>query len=419
MRLLSIGKIIHSWNIIIEFIIMIINHIYHSEWIIQDILQVLENIFTPDTLVLCDTRLLIKKEVLPHIPFVWYYDQRILPILKNTNLIVADGVNESILNYFQSLGLAKNVKIFHVPNIPSNTLTEILLENKQTLSEIRTKNFKKLLSLFVDSNVETLAKELWLQCHISSDINMRANNKLLLKKFLIQEGLPFVSGTSSSDLKIIEEYYNMSEEYFFKSPLGVSGYGFWSNKKNTLNEILDQYWWQEIIIEKVIQKIGSPSIQFVIDPSTKNGYIFWLTDQILEDWQHYLGNISPSTFLHTHPEAIKEILFQSEMIINYISSLGYTWFWGIDFMVSDLGEVYATEVNARWTGATYPAISSILLTNSVATPWRYMTYDVEHETINAYLKNSIKSWNERGIFPICIWSLERYWKVQVLEFFDK
>jgi hypothetical protein len=60
-------------------------------------------------------------------------------------------------------------------------------------------------------------------------------------------------------------------------------------------------------------------------------------------------------------------------------------------MVSDLGEVYATEVNARWTGATYPAISSILLTNSVATPWRYMTYDVEHETINAYLKNSIKS----------------------------
>lgn len=69
---------------------MMYNHIHNPIETQKLILEALHFLFTTETLVLCDTRLLIKKEVLPHIPFVGYYDQRILPILSNTNIILSD-----------------------------------------------------------------------------------------------------------------------------------------------------------------------------------------------------------------------------------------------------------------------------------------------------------------------------------------
>lgn len=106
---------------------MIYNHIQHSDYIVNVLPEVLNSMFTADTLVLCDTRLLIKHDVLPHIPYVQYYDQRVLPILKNTTLILADGLDSRILSYFQSFGLCENIDIIDVPNNPECTLTEIIL----------------------------------------------------------------------------------------------------------------------------------------------------------------------------------------------------------------------------------------------------------------------------------------------------
>jgi predicted ATP-grasp superfamily ATP-dependent carboligase len=63
----------------------------------------------------------------------------------------------------------------------------------------------------------------------------------------------------------------------------------------------------------------------------------------------------------THPHLIDEIIAISEKIIEYIQGIGYVGFGGIDFMIDDAGHIYATEVNARFTGATYPAISTFLL----------------------------------------------------------
>lgn len=106
---------------------MIYNHIQHSDYIASALPGILDTMFTTDTLVLCDTRLLIKHDVLPHIPYVQYYDQRVLPIIKNTTLILADGLDSRILSYFQSFGLCENVDIIDVPNNPEHTLTEIIL----------------------------------------------------------------------------------------------------------------------------------------------------------------------------------------------------------------------------------------------------------------------------------------------------
>ncbi|MBC7498184.1 ATP-grasp domain-containing protein [Candidatus Gracilibacteria bacterium] len=394
---------------------MIHNHIHNPIETQKLITQALHFLFTPDTLVLCDTRLLIKKEVLPHIPFVGYYDQRILPILSNTNIIISDGVDSDILSYFEGFGLCADVNIFAIPNNTDVTLTENILFHPETIRMLKNKNFTKIVSLSVNNDVENLAKQIGANCIVSADIMKRANDKLDLKKFLIAVGLPYVEGVSTSEPEIIRKYYDQSTHYFFKSPQGVSGYGFWSNKNNTLDDILSQYAGEEIIIERVIEKIGSPSIQFCIwGEDIKKSCIFGFTDQILENGQHYLGNTSPSGFLITHPHLIDEIISLSEKIIEYIENIGYIGFGGIDFMIDADGHIYATEVNARFTGATYPAISSFLLRGDLTTSWKYITKEGVTETIEEYLNISIQKPDEFGLFPICIAPLKQYGRAQVL-----
>lgn len=82
-------------------------------------------------------------------------------------------------------------------------------------------------------------------------------------------------------------------------------------------------------------------------------------------------------------------------------------------MVSD-GQVYATEVNARFTGATYPAITSYLLSGSLITPWKYITHEGVVDSHTNYLEQSIRSPDEYGMFPLCIAPIEHHGRAQVL-----
>ncbi len=394
---------------------MIPNFLTDPSWTQHLVCEALDFFFNPETLVICDTRILIKKEILPHIPYVGYYDQRILPILKNVDFVISDAMNEDILNYFHSLWLAHGVNILSLPNKTQLTLTENILQSPDSLEVLKNKKYKKLLTLAVDEDTEKLAKIIGAHNYISYAIMQAANDKLQLKNFLISAGLPFIEWISTADPDIIREYFYKTEHYFFKSPQGVSGYGFWSNQKNTLPDILEWYNWEEIIIERVIEKIGSPSIQFCIwwDKIIKS-CIFGYTDQILQDWQYYLGNASPSNFLQTHPHLTQKIFSLSEAVIRYIQSIGYIGFWGIDFMIGSDDEVYATEVNARFTGATYPAITSFLLSSRFDMPWRYTTEENQKMSIREYIENSIQNPWESWIFPLCIAPLELYQRVQTL-----
>ena len=104
---------------------------------------------------------------------------------------------------------------------------------------------------------------------------------------------------------------------------------------------------------------------------------------------------------------------QSEIIMHYLFEIGYIGFWWIDFMVGD-GQVYATEINARFTWATYPAITSYLLSGSLITPWKYITREGVVDSHTGYLEQSIQSPDEYGMFPLCIAPLEDHGRVQLL-----
>ncbi len=392
----------------------IVNFIKNPEETKISLIECMRAIFNKDTLVLNDTRLLIIPEVLPHIPFVGWYDQRILPILQNTTVIFSKPFSEITHNYYNSLDLSRNVEVLLVDNIPEISLTENILWNPELINRLKSTWYKTLINFAIDPKVEKLATMIGAKTLVTSEISELANNKLKLKQFLEETWLPTVNGIYTNNSKIIEEYFNKKEHYFFKDPLGVSGYWFWSNQKNTLDEILTWYKWKDLIIEQVIEKEDSPSIQFCIYGETdKKAIIFGFTDQILEWGQHYMWNESPSRYYH-HKNMSEEFIRQSENIINYLINLGYVWFGGIDFMVSKNNEIYATEVNARFTWATYPAISSLLLTGKLDTKWKYLTREWVTESIEEYINISIKNSSEYWIFPTCIAPLEEYGRAQIL-----
>ena len=81
----------------------IVNFLDHEEKTKIHLQNALKTFFNKNTLVLNDTRLSIKPDILPHIPFVGSYDQRILSILSNTTVVFSNPFYTESHQYFSSL----------------------------------------------------------------------------------------------------------------------------------------------------------------------------------------------------------------------------------------------------------------------------------------------------------------------------
>ncbi|MBW7954731.1 ATP-grasp domain-containing protein [Candidatus Gracilibacteria bacterium] len=383
--------------------------------VLEELNKELINFFNKETLVINDTRAMIIPEVLPHIEFVCTYDQRILPMIENTNIVFSKPFSKDYLKYLNDFGLGINNNIFLIDNNKNYTLGENILLSKELIENIKKHNFKYLIPFFVDENMEKLSNILGIPLLVSKEIFEKANNKLMLKEFLISNNLPTLPGEITGDLEIILSYFNSKKRYLFKDPLGVSGYGFWDNKVNTIDELKTNFKNKKLIIEEFIEKIGSPSVQFFINKENNKSIIFGITDQILEDGKVYLGNTSPSIYLNG--SVGDELIKQSKEIIKYISSLGYVGFGGIDFIIDNKKNIFATEVNARFTGATYPALTSLKLYNSLLKSWEFYNHELSNIKIIDFLeKKCIKNKNQTGIFPLSISGLENFKKINLLNF---
>ncbi len=393
----------------------IINFLTHETETIELLKSEIQNFLNQDTLIINDTRWMIIPSVLPFIEFVWGYDQRVLSILQNTNVIFSKPFSKEIETYYKSFWLAKDVNVMLIENKKEITLAKNISQNEIFRQEIKAKKFKKIVPFFVNEDMDELSQILEIPLSVSKEVFTKANDKLLLKKFLQVSNLPTIEWVFTSDREVLQEYFSKKERFLFKDPLWVSWYGFWDNSENSLAELLENYGEKELIIEKFIQKESSPSVQFFISEDKKSGIIFWITDQILENGKVYLGNKSPSIYVGN--SIWEKLVAQSEKIIEYIAKIWYTGFWGIDFIVDINGEIYATEVNARFTWATYPAVTSLLIKSTLFASWDFYNYEWEKENIKDYLeKKSILNKDEIWIFPLGISGLETFWKANILKF---
>ncbi|MGB7950808.1 MAG: hypothetical protein WCH75_24275, partial [Candidatus Binatia bacterium] len=103
-------------------------------------------------------------------------------------------------------------------------------------------------------------------------------------------------------------------------------------------------------------KIGSPSVQMFLNEDTV--FLFDLTEQVLSEESVHQGNISPPPYMREHPQLQEELLRQAQVAGEWLYRHGYRGTASTDYLVIQRNqklEVILCEINARITGATYPA----------------------------------------------------------------
>jgi hypothetical protein len=268
----------------------------------------------------------------------------------------------ALVTYFSSLGL----------RLPALVEAE---DASRSASIARAAEFREHPARWVDGFVtdralEETARSLGKRTVNTSHGSRDSNDKVRLARFLEETGFPVF------DSLIIQhrgEFTEAAKElrrrgYRFavlKSAIGASGCGMCkidltgpASPPDYLfhdPEALLQGWIDETT--PGVEVIGSPSVQFYI---TENEvHFFDLTEQILSRACVHEGNIAPPPWIASYPDLREELFRQASTIGRFIHGTGYRGTGGVDFLaIRRNGHVdaYACEVNARVTGATYPAL---------------------------------------------------------------
>lgn len=197
------------------------------------------------------------------------------------------------------------------------------------------------------------------------------NHKVMLHHHLVESRLPtFTSHLATSAEEIDQARSQLKhcgyEHAVIKSAVGASGVGLWKlpieGPKTDVPDYcfhegpcLVQGWLDDKIAD--VNLVASPSVQVFSRPEAV--HLFDLTDQILSTDSIHEGNVSPPAWLQHEPDTQEEIMRQAAVVGAWLHGQGYRGTASVDFHVAlrtGGPEVRVCEVNARVTGATYPAL---------------------------------------------------------------
>jgi hypothetical protein len=198
------------------------------------------------------------------------------------------------------------------------------------------------------------------------------NNKYLLHRHQVERKLPifdtFMAAAPAEVPPCLERLRALGyKKAVIKAQIGASGYGMVkapiagfqpSDAPEYLffeGPCMVQGWIDEGC--RSIERLGSPSVQMFLNDDTV--YLFDWTEQILSDESVHEGNQSPPSYAAEIP-ALKEDLFgQAGIAGAWLHAQGYRGTASTDFLVvrrKAKTEAIICEINARVTGATYPAV---------------------------------------------------------------
>jgi hypothetical protein len=198
------------------------------------------------------------------------------------------------------------------------------------------------------------------------------NNKYLLYRHQLERRLPVFETLLAANPGEVPVALDRLRDLGYsqavvKAQIGASGYGM--IKLKTQNPRLDsipnylffegpcmvQGWLDEET--PGVRRIGSPSIQMFLDDEIVS--LFDWTEQILSEASVHEGNMSPPPYIQEHPELKEELFRQGAIAGEWLHAQGYRGTASTDFVVIEQGgrnQVIICEINARVTGATYPAV---------------------------------------------------------------
>lgn len=210
------------------------------------------------------------------------------------------------------------------------------------------------------------------QTLVSTEASRLGNNKLLVHRFLQQQGFPvFDTYLAEAQSDIVQAAAQLHAQGYrrivVKSQIGASGIGMVTLDADRLDvhRVLDHWFFegpclvQGWLDEQVsgLRRLGSPSMQMFLDETSVN--LYDVTEQILSAESIHQGNIAPPPYWQAMQEVQSPLREQSEAVGRWLHQHGYRGTASADFLVVQRDQrldVILCEVNARVTGATYPAV---------------------------------------------------------------
>ncbi len=309
------------------------------------------------------------------------YGGRLLPILttlfKNGNclLVVDQRPNEALAEYFRDeLGLdLPDVEVLSHAQYDrfADQLGDEIAFETEAMEQIALHPAEWVDGFVTDPYIAGLAQGLGKTTISGVEASRRGNNKLLLHRFLAEAGLPvFESLEAENQTQARAAWARLQDRGYrravAKAPVGASGIGMEIFQSDAEAAALPDYLfahepcmiqgWIEPGADGILE-IFSPSVQIFTDHD--NVYLYDITEQILSDASVHQGNEAPPRYFRDAPQVRDLLLDQAEQVGLWLNRQQYRGTASVDFLLLRRAEGWQAivcEVNARVTGATYPAV---------------------------------------------------------------
>ncbi|WP_221032611.1 hypothetical protein [Actomonas aquatica] len=315
------------------------------------------------------------------------YGGRLLPIMgllyrgAHPNIVVLEQApQQALLNYFADT-LALDLPQTHV--LPHDDLAALATAGADLrdapatvdalLPHLQAAPDAWLDGFVTDPALLALATRAGHQTLNQPTASFAGNNKHLLHDFLVATELPVFTTQLVPELAALPAALRQLAAAGFaraalKSPIGASGIGLWTYATDDPAPAPPAYafahgpcllqGWVDASIDTTITATRSPSAQLLVRPEAV--HVYDLTDQILSADSIHQGNAAPPPWLTDSAEARGELLRQASLVGRWLHRQDYRGTASIDFHVTEHADgshvIRVCEVNARVTGATYPAL---------------------------------------------------------------
>lgn len=284
-------------------------------------------------------------------------------------VIVSKSPDEDWIQYLLSTGL--ELPKFTVTQGTGETLVEQITSDPYLMSSLKSKA-DPILPYMGGDQIELLSANLGrVMLAPESSILDRLNLKSNLNPILKGLDIPTIH-TEVVDRDHLIEFAQQSLEQLgpliIRSDLSIGGHGVWkiesaSDLEGLSEGVRNATAKRLFIVQPLLNVTNSPNVQFFM---TDAGYeCLGMSAQQMTPSFAFGGNNFPSPM--SQNTAINE---QSNTLAKRLYESGYRGMIGIDFIVTDDGQVYIVEINPRVNTSTFP----LLLTDRIgAKAFRLMT----------------------------------------------
>jgi len=315
------------------------------------------------------------RELSDEVGGVEYYGGRLIPILdlifpgSHNVLLLERGFDPALCRYFKrELGLS----LPRLSRLPYEHYLRPTPEEIKRIGAIKKPAVKWADGFVTDKMLVQWAEALGLSTVSSFEGSHRGNNKQLLHEQVKSLGLPALRTiTADNEDEVAQALRALWKEGYrhavVRAAVGASGIGMIRVEADEVPAagIAEHFFyegacliqgWMEPGVHG-IKSVQSPSVQLFLNEQSVQ--LFDITEQLLSQDSVHEGNLSPPSYLNGPLR--EEICRQAGHAGRWLHEQGYRGTGSVDFLVVYTEShtdprVYVCEINARITGATYPAV---------------------------------------------------------------